>query len=340
MLKGIFQIGLALWFMAGPLPTADADTLNSVRQRATLRCGVNGTIPGLSFQDQEGRWSGLDVDFCKAVAVAVLGDPNKVELVRLSNQERLGALREGRVDLLARNTTWTMQRDLSYGMDFVGVLLHDGQGFLMPRTTAKGSVLELGGARICVQKDSTSERNLQRFFSRHRMAYTAVAADSFEAAREAYLGGRCDALTSDQSQLFALRSSLPDPIAHKILPEVISKEPLAPAVRAGDDAWRNIVEWTLYALINAEELEIDSANLERIRDQASSPEVRYLLDLDGESSKALGLEPQWSLKLIRALGNYGEIFERTLGKGSPLGMKRGLNALWRDGGVLYAPPVR
>jgi general L-amino acid transport system substrate-binding protein len=201
-------------------------------------------------------------------------------------------------------------------------------------------VLELGGATICVQKDSTSERHLQRFFARHRMPYTAVAADSFYAAREAYLGGRCDALTSDQSQLYALRSTLSDPVAHKILPEVISKEPLAPAVRTGDDAWRNVVEWTLYTLINAEELEIDSANVERIRDQASSPEVRYLLDLDGASSTALGLQPQWTLKLIRTLGNYGEIFERNLGKGSPLGMKRGANALWRDGGLLFAPPVR
>ncbi len=340
MLSGIRQIGLTLWITAGLLPTAQAGTLDSVRQNATLRCGVNGAIPGLSYQDKEGRWSGLDVDFCRAVAIAALGDPSKVELVRLNNQERLGALREGRVDLLSRNTTWTMERDLGYGLDFVGVLLHDGQGFLLPRSAAKGSVLELGGASVCVQKDSTSERHLQRFFARHRIAYTGVAADSFDAAREAYLGGRCDVLTSDQSQLYALRSTLPDPAAHKILPEIISKEPLAPAVRSGDDTWRNLVEWTLYALINAEELEIDASNVERIRDQAATPEVRYFLDLDGESSKALGLAPQWTLKLIRTLGNYGEIFERNLGKGSPLGMKRGQNALWRDGGLLFAPPVR
>lgn len=340
MLSGIRQIGLALWLTAGILSTTSAGTLDSVRQRDTLRCGVNGEIPGLSFQGKDGRWSGFDVDFCRAVAIGVLGDPNKVEFVRLSNQERLVALREGRVDVLSRNTTWTQERDLSYGMDFVGVLYHDGQGFILPRAAGKGSVLELDGASICAQAGSTSERHLQRFFARHRMAYRVVVADSFDSAREAYLAGRCDALTSDQSQLYALRSTLADPAAHRILPEVISKEPLSPAVRTGDDPWRNLVEWTLYALINAEELEIDSTNLERVLEQATTPEVRYFLDLDGESSKALGLRPQWTAKLIRTLGNYGEMFERNLGKQSLLGMKRGLNALWRDGGLLFSPPVR
>lgn len=341
MLSGIRQIGLALWLTAGILSTTtSAGTLDTVRHRDILRCGVNGTIPGLSFQGTDGRWGGFDVDFCRAVAIGVLGDPNKVEFIRLSNQERLDALREGRVDLLSRNTTWTQERDIAYGMDFVGVLYHDGQGFILPRAKGKGSVLELGGASICVQAGSTSERHLQWFFSRHRMTYRAVAADSFDSAREAYLSGSCDALTSDQSQLYALRSTLPDPATHRILPEVISREPLSPAVPSGDDAWRKAVAWTLYALINAEELEIDSTNLERILEQARTPEVRYYLDLDGESSKALDMQPQWTAKIIRTLGNYGEMFERNLGKQSPLGIKRGLNALWRDGGLLFAPPVR
>lgn len=339
MLSSFRQIGLAAWLIIGVAQTAHAGTLDNVKQGATLRCGVNGTIPGLSLQDKDGRWSGFDVDFCRAVAIAVLGDPNKVEFVRLTNQDRLEALRENRVDLLSRNTTWTMERDLAHAMDFVGVLYYDGQGFLVPRAGGKMSVLELSGAAICVQAGSTSERHLERFFARHRMTYRTVAADSFDTARDAYLGGRCDALTSDQSQLYALRSTLADPAAQKILPETISKEPLSPAVRTGDDQWRNIVEWTLYALINAEELDINSTNIDRVREQATTPDVRYFLDLDGASSKALGLAPQWTVDLVRKIGNYGEMFERNLGKQSALGIKRGMNALWRDGGLLYAPPL-
>jgi len=339
MLNGIRHTWLVALLAAGLLQNLSAGTLDTVKQSGTLRCGVNGEIPGLSHKDPSGRWSGLDADFCRAVAVAVLGDADKVEFVGLGNQERLNALREGRVDLLSRNTTWTMERDLGYGMDFVGVLYYDGQGFIVPRDSGKMSVLELGDASICAQSGSTSERNLQRFFARHRMGYRLVAAESFEASREAYLAGKCDALTTDQSQLHALRSTLPDPRAHKILPEVISKEPLSPAVRSDDGAWRNVVEWTLYALIDAEELGIDSASVDRIREQATSEDIRYFLDLDGTSSKALGLKPQWTYRLIKQIGNYGEMFERNLGKQSDLDIKRGLNALWRDGGLLYAPPV-
>ena len=339
MRKGIRRLGLTALLALGLVQGTTAGTLETVKQKGTLRCGVDGSIPGLSLKDKDGRWSGLDVDFCRAVAIAVLGDADKVEFVPLTNKERLATLAKGQVDLLSRNTTWTMARDLEEGIEFVGVLYYDGQGFMVPRDGGKVSVLELGDTSICVPSSSTSETNLQRFFARHRMTYRMVSADSFDAAREAYLAGKCDALTTDQSQLHALRSTLSDPRAHKILPEVISKEPLAPAVRAGDPNWREIVEWTLYALIDAEELEVDAANVDRIREQAQSADIRYFLDLDGASSKALGLEPQWTYRVIKALGNYGEIFERNLGKHSALGIHRGLNALWRDGGLLYAPPV-
>lgn len=340
MRKGIRRLGLAALLLAGLMQGTTAGTLETVKQRSVLRCGVEGSIPGLSLKDKDGRWSGLDVDFCRAVAAAALADAEKVDFVTLDNKGRLSALAKGEVDLLSRNTTWTMERDLGQGVDFVGVLYFDGQGFIVPRDSGKISVLELGGASICVPTNSTSESNLQRYFARHRMTYQMVGTDSSVAARDAYLSGKCDAFTTDQSQLHALRSTLPDPHAHKILPEVISKEPLAPAVRSGDPNWRDIVEWTLYALIDAEELGIDSANADRIREQAQSPDIRYFLDLDGASAKSLGLEPLWTYRVIKAVGNYGEIFERTLGKGSVLGIQRGMNALWRDGGLLYAPPPR
>jgi len=336
---------LAAWLIgflfASMLSTrAPAGTLEEVTARGSLRCGVDGGVPGLSYRDQGGRWSGLDVDFCRAVAAAVLGDKDKLEPIALTLAERLDALRQGRVDLLARNTTWTLSRDLAHGMSFVGILYHDGQGFLVPRHPEILSALDLGGKRVCVLAETTGPDNARRFFLRHRMEVTLAPYPDLEAAKEAYLAGTCDALSDDQTQLFSLRTTLEDPGAHRILGEVISKEPLGPAVRKGDARWFDIVRWTLFLMIDAEELGIDSTNLERVRNEAQATETRVLLDLDGKTAVLLGLEPEWGLRILRQVGNYGEIFERNLGSGSPLAIKRGLNALWRDGGILYAPPAR
>jgi general L-amino acid transport system substrate-binding protein len=326
--------------LAGALIQTSAGTLDSVKARGTLRCGVGGDIPGLSYKDEKGSWSGLDVDFCRAVAAAALDDGEKVELIPLSNAERLDALREGRIDLLARNTTWTLLRDVGHGMSFVGILYYDGQGFMVPRSSKLMSTLELDGKRICSLSNSTSLDNARRYFTRNRMTMNLVTFDGLAAAKDAYLDGKCDAITTDQSQLHALRSTLDDPRAQRILPEVISKEPLSPAVRKGDERWFDLVRWTLYVLIDAEEQGIDSTNVDRAREEAKAQDTRLLLDVDGQTAKQLGVEPGWSYRIIKTVGNYAEVFERNLGSQSPLKIKRGLNALWRDGGILYAPPAR
>ena len=319
---------------------ASASTLDEVKKRGALLCGVNSGLPGLSNKDEDGQWRGLDVDFCRAVAAAALGSAEKVEFLPLTNRERLEALREGRVDLLSRNTTWTESRDLGSGLDFVGVMYFDGQGLMVSKARNIRSALELDGVSICTQSATTSEANLRDYFVQNRMRYTPVAFESADEATKAYAEGRCDALTSDRSQLYGIRSTLRDPDQQNILPEVISKEPLSPAVREGDDNWSDLTRWTLFTLINAEEMGITSENADRVRDRATKPEVRRLLDLDGDSGKALGIEPGWGYRIVKQVGNYGEVFDRNLGKHSPLKMKRGLNALWNDGGLLYAPPPR
>lgn len=314
-----------------------ASTLDQVRQRDSLRCGVNGTLPGLSLRQSDGRWSGLDVDICRAVAAATLGDAEKVSYVVLDNQERLGALAGNRIDLLARNTTWTLPRDTEKGMRFVGVSYYDGQGLMVPKSKGWHSVLELNGASVCTRADTTSVDNIKRHFMLNRMAVKLVSLETAEEQRQAYEAGICDAITSDRSQLYSLRAALKEPSTHRILPEVISKEPLSPAVRTGDDQWHAIVRWTLFALIDAEEWGIGSENVERVRSQAKNPVIRRFLGVDGNSGAGMGLKADWAYNIIRQVGNYAEIFARNLG---PLGIKRGLNALWRDGGLLYAPPIR
>jgi general L-amino acid transport system substrate-binding protein len=319
---------------------ASASTLDEVKKRGEIRCGVNSGLPGLSEQDANGRWRGLDVDFCRAVAAAALGSAERVKFVPLTNRERLGALGGGRVDLLSRNTTWTQSRDLGTGLDFVGVVYFDGQGLMVRKARNARSALELDGVSVCTLTETTSEANLREYFTQNLMSYTQVSFESVEEAARGYAEGRCDALTSDQSQLYGIRSSLTDPDKHEILPEVISKEPLSPVVRQGDGNWSDLVRWTLFTLINAEEMGVSKVNVERVRTQAKKPAVRRLLDMDGESGKALGVEPGWSYRIIEQIGNYGEMFDRNLGAHSPLKIKRGLNALWNDGGLLYAPPTR
>lgn len=330
----------ALLLLAATAGAAVADTIAEVRERGMLKCGVNGEVPGLSYRDADGRWSGLDVDFCRAVAAAVLDDADAVELVALTPDERFGALRSGSVDLLARNTTWTGQRDIAEGVSFAGVLYYDGQGFMVPRKTDTLSALELDQSKVCAISGTTSVDNAKRWFTRHRMALELIVHPDLETAAAAYLDGKCDTLTTDRSQLHALRGTLPDPAAQRILPESISKEPLSPAVRAGDERWLDLVRWTLFTLVEAEELGINTGNVIAAKNRAQSDRVRALLDLDGTTSNVLGIDPAWGYRVIRAVGNYGELFERNLGPASGLGIKRGLNALWSDGGLMYAPPAR
>jgi general L-amino acid transport system substrate-binding protein len=319
---------------------AHAETLEDVQSRGTLRCGVNGEVPGLSLRAPDGTWSGLDVDFCRAVAAAVLGDADKVEFVPVSTADRFDVLREGEIDLLARNTTWTLSRDLDLEIMFAATLYYDGQGFMVRRETNTLSALELSNRSVCALADTTAPDNARRYFTRNQMNLELKEFPDIKDAVKAYLAGDCYALTSDHSQLHAMRAGLNAASAHRILPEVISKEPLAPAVRRDDARWFDIVRWTLFTLVNAEEAGIDSSNVAQVQTRARSGETRLLLDLDGTSGALLGLSKGWGLRVIEQVGNYGEIFARNLGDDSPLKIKRGLNALWRDGGILYAPPAK
>ncbi|MGB5834611.1 MAG: amino acid ABC transporter substrate-binding protein, partial [Thiohalocapsa sp.] len=302
--------------------------------------GVNGEAPGLSLVDEGGNWSGLDVDFCRAVAAAALGNAGKVQFVPLGTDDRFAAVREGRVDLLARNTTWTEQRDITEGVSFVGILYFDGQGFMVSRATDLLSTLGLNGATICAISGTTSADNARRYFTRHRMRMEMTLYPDLISAHDAYLAGKCLTLTTDRSQLYGLRATRDNPAAHRILPEVISKEPLSPAVRKGETRWFDLVRWTLYTLIGAEQMGIDASNVIAAKSRATSDDVRTLLDLDGDTSSALGIDKEWGYRVIQQVGNYGEIYERNLGAASGLGIKRGLNALWNKGGLLYAPPTR
>jgi len=333
------HLGLLLVLLLAPL-AATADRIDDVRERGLLRCGVNGEIPGLSYRDADGNWSGIDVDLCRALAAAALGSADKIELIPLTTAERFNALRAGKVDLLARNTTWTQARDLSQGISFAAIYYYDGQGFMVPRSTNTLSTLELSGARICAIADTTSLERAASYFKRHRMPMTLKQYPDLKTASQAYLSGECSTLTTDRSQLYALRARLEQPEGQRILPEVISREPLSPAVAKGETRLLDLLRWTLYTLINAEEMGISSDNVFTAKARAQTHAVRTLLDLDGQSAKALGIEPEWGYRVILAVGNYGEVFERNLGQASGLDIKRGLNALWTQGGLLYAPPSR
>ena len=318
---------------------AQAPTLDTVRKRGVLNCGVNTGLVGFSVPDGRGRWSGFDADFCRAVAAAVFGDGAKVRFVPLNAKERFTALQSGEIDILSRNTTWTMSRDTSLGLNFTGVAYYDGQAFMVRKSAGVKGAADLAGASICVQSGTTNELNVADFFATLGATYRPVVFERLDEVRSAYLNGRCDAFTTDSSQLISERTQLPDPDAHEMLRDLISKEPLGPAVRQGDALWSNIVRWTLFALINAEEFGITQANVEESR-AASSPEIRRLLGTDGELGKALRLNSDWVVAVVKAVGNYGECFERNLGGASPLKIARGRNALWTHGGLIYAPPFR
>lgn len=318
-------------------------TLAAVKARGVLRCGVNPGLSGFSYPDSSGRWRGFDADFCRALAAAVLGDPEKVVFVPLTNDVRLAALKAGQVDLLSRNTSWTYTRDAGEAVDFAGISYYDGQGFLAPRTLELQSASELSGAKICVQSGSTSELNLRDWFKARSISWTPVLARTEAKARQDYANEVCDVLSTDISALASARATMADPGAHVLLPDVISKEPLGPAVRQGDPGWTDIVRWTLNALILAEELGVTQKTADSMaRDAASPPEVKRLLGADTGYGGMLGLDDAWALRAVKAVGNYGEVFDRNLGLRSALKLERGENALWNapKPGLLYAPPIR
>jgi general L-amino acid transport system substrate-binding protein len=332
-LGALTAAGLAAGFAA-------AGTLDDVKARGELNCGVNTGLVGFAAPDANGNWSGFDVAICKAVAAAVLGDPSKVKYVPTSGQTRFTALASGEVDVLARNSTWTFLRDNDLKLDFVGVNYYDGQGFMVPKALGVSSAKELDGATICIQTGTTTELNLADFFKANNMTYQPIAIDSNAEGEQQYLAGACDAYTTDASGLAATRAAFADPENHIILPEIISKEPLGPAVRHGDSQWGDVVRWTLFALVAAEEYGVTSANLEELSKGSANPEIDRLLGTSGDLGPMFGLDNQWAKRAIAASGNYGEIFAATIGESTPIGLARGLNAQWTQGGLLYAPPFR
>jgi general L-amino acid transport system substrate-binding protein len=334
------RIAVALVLFVSMFGFASATTLSDVKARGKLLCGVNSGLQGFAAKGADGAWAGFDVDYCKALAAAVLGDATKVEFVGLSAQDRFEKLKSGAVDILARNTTWTMERETKFPFLFVGASYYDGQGFMVTKLSGVTSVFNMSQAAICFVNGTTTQANVDDFFKGRDMTYTAKNFDKPEDALAAYEKGECDAYTTDQSQLYALRLKLAKPGDHNILPEVISKEPLGPAVRAGDDQWYTIARWTLFALINAEELELRGAGVVDAKAKAKVPALRRLIGLEGTLGVDLGLDADWAARAIAAAGNYGEIFERNLGENTDLKIARGLNALWNNGGIQYAPPVR
>ncbi len=317
---------------------ASAGTLDTVKQKGQLTCGVNPALAGFGVPDDKGNFTGLDVDFCRAVAAAVLGDATKVKFIALNATDRFTALQSGEIDLLARNSTWTSSRD-QQGMLFGPVNFYDGQGFMVRKKLGVASAKDLNGASVCVQQGTTTELNLADYFRANGMKYDSVAFKGEDETLKAYESGRCDAFTTDSSGLYAERLRLTDPDQHMVLPEIISKEPLSPAVRQGDDQWFNAVRWTQYAMVTAEELGVTSKNADDMT-KSDNPDVRRLLGVEGDVGKGFGLDTAWAYNVIKLVGNYGEVFDRNVGDGSPLKIKRGLNALWKNGGLQYAPPLR
>jgi general L-amino acid transport system substrate-binding protein len=331
-------LGLAGASLAATGASAQA-TLNNVKQKGFLQCGSNTGLAGFGVPDAQGNWAGLDVDYCRAIAAAIFNDPTKVRFTPLAAKDRFTALQSGEVDVLVRNTTVTMSRDTQLGLDFVAINYYDGQGFMVRKKLGVSSAKELNGASVCTQQGTTTELNLADYFRANNLKYEVVAFATSDETFKAYDTGRCDAFTTDASGLYAerLRASAPDD--HIVLPEIISKEPLGPGVRQGDPQWADIVRWTHNALINAEELGVTKANVDQML-KSDNPEIKRLLGVEGSFGESIGLSKDWAFQIIKAVGNYGEIFERNVGEGSRLKIKRGLNALWTKGGIQYAPPIR
>lgn len=334
-----FVPGLTVALLLASASPAAAGTLETVRQRGTVQCGVSEGLYGFSERNGAGEWSGFDVDFCRAVAGAIFDDPAKVTFVPLSAGERFESLRAGRIDLLSRNSTWTLEREAGLGLAFAGVTYHDGQGFMVMRDLNVTSALELDRAKVCVEAGTTSQLNVADFFSANSLTFEERAFPTAATALEAFQAGQCNVLTRDQSALYAERLKLARPAEAVVLPDIISKEPLGPVTRADDFAWFNVVKWVNFALVNAEELGITSGNA-REAGGSRKPDVRRFAGIEGGLGKLLGLEDDWALRAVRARGNYAEVYERNVGVNSRLGIPRGLNQLWTMGGILYAPPLR
>ncbi|WP_291861477.1 amino acid ABC transporter substrate-binding protein [Bradyrhizobium sp.] len=332
----VFTLAFAAAFSS---QAATAQTLKTVKDRGMLSCGVSQGLPGFSSPDDKGNWTGFDVDICRAIAAAVFNDPSKIKFVPLSAKDRFTALQSGEIDVLSRNTTWTLSRDTSLGANFTGVTYYDGQGFMVKKSLKVNSALELNSASVCVQTGTTTEQNLADYFKGNNMKYEVIAFGTNDEAVKAYESGRCDVFTTDVSGLYADRLKLANAADHVVLPEVISKEPLGPMVRHGDDQWFDIVKWTLYAMITAEELGITQKNVDEMA-KSTKPEMKRVFGTDGNLGEQLGLTKDWVSRIVKAVGNYGEAFDRNVGAGSKLGIARGINALWTKGGIQYAPPIR
>jgi general L-amino acid transport system substrate-binding protein len=332
----VFGVAFALGFAVAP---ACAQTLKTVKDRGSLLCGVSQGIAGFSLPDDKGNWGGLDVEFCRAIAAAIFNDASKVKFVPLSSKDRFTALQSNAIDVLSRNSTWTSSRDTSLGLNFAAVNYYDGQGFMVRKALKVNSALELNGASVCTQTGTTTELNLADYFRSNNMKYEVIAFATADETIKAYDGGRCDVFTTDVSQLYAERLKLTNINDHVILPEIISKEPLGPVVRHGDDQWFDIVKWVHFAMINAEELGVSSKNIDEAL-KSNQPEIRRLVGTEGAYGEQLGLTKDWVVRIVKQVGNYGESFDRNVGTSSKLGISRGLNRLWTKGGIQYAPPIR
>lgn len=339
-MKHLSLITLAATALLGTSVACAGPVLDKIRKNDIVVCGVNTAAPGFSNADSKGQWTGLDVDYCRSLAAAVLGDSKKVKFVPLNSPQRFSALQAGEVDVLARNTTWNLTRDASLGAVFAGITYYDGQGFMVPKKFNIKSAKELNGATVCVQSGTSSEKNVADYFGAHKMKYKAVLFDTTEATQGAFLSGRCQVYTTDMSDLAGARTKAKDPSEYVILPDVISKEPLGPSVARGDNEWFQIARWVLNAMIEAEELGISQSNVDQQRDTSSNPNVLRLLGKAEDMGKLLGLDKDWSYRIVKQVGNYGESFDRNLGPKTPLNLPRGVNNLWNNGGILYAPPVR
>lgn len=336
----MIRLGAAAVLFLGLIGSLHAATLDDVKARGVLKCGVNPNLQGFAAKAADGTWAGFDVDFCRAVAAATLGDPVKVEYVPLTAQQRFEGISSGAVDILARNTTWTMERETKMPLRFPGISYHDGQGFIVKKLLGVTSALNLSGATMCFQTGTTSEPNVEDFFREKDMVFQPIRFEKLDELIKAFDEGKCDTMTTDVSFLYAVRLRLSNPDDALVLQDVISKEPLGPVIRQGDEQWFNIVRWTLFALINAEEMGITAVSVYAFKADSKRADIRRLLGVEGSFGADMGLDKDWAARAIKAVGNYGEIFERNLGEQTPLQISRGINALWNAGGLLYAPPVR
>lgn len=338
LLGALFVTLVPLMFASARTP-AFSQTLASVKDRGSILCGVSHGIVGFSAPVNSIEWAGFDVDFCRALAAAIFNDAGKIRFVPLDANERFAALQSGKIDILSRNSTWTMAREVDLGVAFAAVTFYDGQGFMVPRSRKIESVRDLGGSKVCVQVGTTTELNLSDYFNANDIAFELVSKPTADAMMRAYAAGECDVVTSDASALHAQRLILSKPTDHVILPDIISKEPLGPAVRAGDQQWFNIVKWTQFAMLNAEELGVSSRTIDEAS-KSTKPDVRRLVGSEGNLGERMGLTKDWAARIVRLVGNYGEVYERHVGSRSRLGIPRGINQLWTAGGIMYAPPIR